>query len=308
MSRLLMLAALATLLAPPAIAFPIAPTSQQSSTSASASISGAASASEIDPQDSQARLITDGMLAQAAGRSRPGMPPVLAANGSFASPAYTERDAHAEGVARHELRFDAPAGRLILHLELPELLLEFTDNGERIIGNGVAFGGDLTAVLSVGVCLFGPGIPANACPLSLDASLVGHFQDERLTVSATSTDAAVDLSLLNNQALAIVDDGFQRTATWNVAGFTADIDVSAFGGRSFSLVYDIFASADGRAFGTGAAAAFNDPFLLETDPTGANPISLEFQPLDVAAIPSPGGLGTFALALCGLAVLRRRVP
>jgi hypothetical protein len=307
MSRPVILAAFAVSLASSAAAVPLIPLSQETATGASVSIAGIANISQSDSEDSEAVANAPATHVQAAGRSRPGTPPVIAANGSFANADFLERAIRAQGTARQQIRLLAPSGRLTMHIELPQLLLELTDNGERFGPGGVPFGGDLLASLDVSICVQGPGIPAGTCLLSLTASLTGYLQHEQLTINVSSSDPALDLSAFNGQSPAIVADiaSATQTATWDFPGFEGDIDLSAFGGREITILYDVLAIADGYAAGTAAAAGFNDPFLFEADPTGGSPITFDFTPTVPSAVPGPGGLGLLVLAAGGLVAIRR---
>jgi hypothetical protein len=309
MSRQILSFVFITSLASSAAAVPLIPISQQTATGASVTIAGIANISQSDAQDSEAVANAPATHAQAAGRSRPGTPPIIAANGSFASADFLERDIRAQGTAQLRMRLLAPSGRLTMHVELPQLLLEFTDTGERIGPGGVPFGGDLLASLDASICVQGSGIPAGTCLLSLTASLTGYLQHEQLTINVSSSDPALDLSAFNGQAPAIVADSASgmQTATWDFPGFAGDIDLSAFSGREITILYDVLAIADGYAAGTAVAAGFNDPFLFDTDPTGGSPITFDFTPTVPSTVPAPGGLGLLVLAAGGLAAIRRRL-
>lgn len=301
---LLLVALGAAMVAMPAAAVPIIPVDQSTSTLATVEVPPLADLDFVNPQDAKAIFDNSGLHAQSAGRSRLEVPQTIAANGSFVATSFTERDVRAQGQAEQSIRLVAPAGQLTMHFVLPRLLLEFSDNVERLGVGGQPFGGDMLTQIQANICVTAAGM--SGCPFELVATLAGHFGEQQLSVQASTLDPGLDLSAFDNQTPTVTGNGFLRTATWEFPAFEGDLDLSGFTGGVLQVTYTLVAIATGPAAITTAAAAINDPFLFETDPTAGSPIRFDFAAADATAVPAPGGLGLLAMTLCGFAVLRRR--
>jgi hypothetical protein len=312
MSRIVLRAAFALAVAFPASAAPLIPFDLETSVGASVELTGptgvVAGNGNSDVQDTSAIADVTGLHAQAAGRSRLGAPQTIAANASYAATRFTGLDSRGQGDAIQMVTLAAPAGSLSMHFVLPSLLLEISDNVERLGAGGVPIGGDLFTQVQASIDLrVNGGWQINL--FSLVGRLEGNFTTQVLTVQVGSPDPALDLSAFDGQAPSFSGDlSFIRTATWEFPTFEGDLDLSAYGGNIIEIEYSMAAIVEGRADITSAAAAINDPFLFTTDPTGGSALLFDIVPngsAEPSAVPAPGGLGLLAVALGGLAAIRR---
>ncbi len=238
--------------------------------------------------------------AQSAGRSAVAGPPTIAANASYEAITFTGINVRGQGQASQTVKFGAGLGPLTMHFVLPELLLEFSDNVERIGAGGVPTTGNLFTQIQAQLCI-NRGTPTGLCALELVARLDGHFGAPNLAVSVTSDFAGLDLTAFDNQVLTIVDDGFIKTATWTHPFFEGDVDLSAFAPGIIEVSYEMAAIVEGRADITTTAASLNDPLNLAG-------VSLDGTRADGAvALPEPGSLSLLVTALVAIGVMRRRI-
>jgi hypothetical protein len=307
MLRPIMLAACTLTIAAPTAAAALIPFATETTTGAFVEIPPLVNVSDSNAHDSRRVVDVLGIHAQSAGRSRLEAPQTIAANGSFVAPGFLEFDVRAAGQATQKLVLATTVGQLTMHFVLPSLLLEFSDTVERLALGGVPIGGDLFTQVQADICVKPDG-GAKSCRFSLVARLEGHYGDEELGVNAMSPDPGLDLTAFDNQAPTVTGDFFKRTATWEFGTFESDLDLSAFTGGILEVTYEMLAVAEGRAAITTAAAAINDPFLFETDPTAQSPISFDFVAGEPNAVPAPGGLGLLALAFGLVAARWRPVP
>jgi hypothetical protein len=307
MWRPILLAAITLGLTSPAAGVALIPFDLETTTASFVKIDPLVDIANSDPHDSSAIADVLGIHAQSAGRSRLNAPQTIAANGSFVAPGFLEFDVETTGQATQKLELAAPGGQLSMHFVLPSLLLEFSDNVERLGAGGLPVGGDMFTQLQATICVRNVGGP-QSCLFELVARLDGHFGAETLSVNATTSDPALDLGAFENQAPSIVADFFKRTATWEFGTFEGDLDLSAFTGGVIEVNYEMVAFADGRAAITTAAASINDPFLFTTDPTLAAPITFDFIAGQPSAVPAPGGLPLLAVALGAVVAARRLTP
>jgi hypothetical protein len=300
----------ALLAAADAGAVPLLPVSQETSVGAFVELDGGA----VDLRDgfiggTDAKVVFDStaLHAQSAGRSRFDAPPTIAANASFESFNFRGMDVFGQGQASQELTFAAGAGPLRMHFVLPELLLEISDTVERLGAGGVPFiGGDIRATLAASICVSAPGL-VRTCVFTVQARLEGDYGQQDLFVTAMSLDPALDLGAFDAQSADVQDDGigFRRTATWEFPVFEGELDLGAFAPGTLTIAYEMLARVEGVAALTSAAAAINDPFFLETDPTGGAPLLLDGVAAAPAALPEPSSLALL-VPLALLALRRRR--
>lgn len=132
------------------------------------------------------------------------------------------------------------------------------------------------------------------------AVATARFTSRSYSVVANG-DASLDLSGLENPVVTFTPDGFINTYLVEFPDFTGMLDLGPVGaGLPITVEYQIQARARGVALFNRAAAAINDPFVLDTDPVRQGiPLRLTLTPA-VDEVPEPS---TVLLALSGVAMV-----